>query len=70
MHPSIYYMIEMSSKTYRRFLRSEAESHPVKIDKNIISWEDINIKTQTGLTSPSDILESIYLKRDMSETVG
>gem|GEM_PF-2136545 len=62
-------MIEMSSETYRRFLRLEAESHPVKIDKNMISWENINMKIQTGLTSPSDILESIYLKRDMSETV-
>jgi len=67
--PPLCYMIEMSSETYRRFLRLEAESHPVKIDKNMISWENINMKIQTGLTSPSDILESIYLKRDMSETV-
>jgi len=66
-------MIVMESETYRKFLKSEAEKNPVRIEESMekerfrISWQ--NVKERPIPISSSDIIDSLYLGEDMQETV-
>jgi len=63
----------MVSEKYRRFLESETHRNPLKIESSMkkehltISWA--NIKERSVQTGSSDIIDSIYLGKDMQETV-
>lgn len=63
----------MESEKYRKFLKQQAEKHPVKIEGSLvgerfrISWEDE--RDRTTLESSSNLLDSLYLGKDMQETV-
>jgi len=63
----------MESEKYRKFLERQAEKNPVKIEKSLksgrfrISWE--NREERPASNSSSDILDSLYLGREMQETV-
>ena len=63
----------MESEKYRKFLKQQAEKNPVKIEGSLvgqrfrISWEDE--RDRTTLDSSSDLLDSLYLGKDMQETV-
>ena len=57
----------MTSKTYKRFLESQAEKNPVKLDRKTMSWEEQDVRLPSG--SPSNLLESVYLGREPEETV-
>ncbi|MCW4021012.1 MAG: hypothetical protein NWF14_07295 [Candidatus Bathyarchaeota archaeon] len=63
----------MESEKYRKFLRQQAEKNPVKIDRSArstrfrISWR--NEGESPVQSSSSDILDSLYLGKDMKETV-
>jgi len=64
---NIAMLINMASEAYKKFLESEAERNPLKIGGSMISWE--NRGERTNSTQPSDILDSIYLGKDMQDTV-
>jgi len=57
----------MTSETYKRFLESQAEKNPVKLDRKTMSWEEQDVRLPPG--SPSNLLESVYLGREPEETV-
>lgn len=63
----------MESEKYRRFLKKQAEKNPVKIEGSLsseryrISWEDD--RDRSKVNASSDILDSLYLGKDMQETV-
>jgi len=57
----------MTSETYKRFLESQAEKNPVKLDRETLSWEERDVRLPPG--SPSNLLESVYLGREPEETV-
>ena len=63
----------MASETYRKFLESESGKNPLKLEESMgkerfrFSWE--NGEERSVQTKPSDIIDSIYLGRDMEETV-
>ena len=58
---------KMTSETYKRFLESQAEKNPVKLDRRTMSWEEQDVRLPPG--SPSNLLESVYLGREPEETV-
>ena len=63
----------MESEKYRKFLKQQAEKNPVKIEGSLvgqrfrISWEDE--RDRSTLTSSSDLLDSLYLDKNMEKTV-
>jgi len=63
----------MVSEKYRRFLESETQKNPLKIESSMkkehlmISWA--NVKERSVQSGSSDIIDSIYLGKDMQETV-
>jgi len=57
----------MTSETYKRFLESQAEKNPVKLDRKTLSWEEQDVRLPPG--SSSNLLESVYLGREPEETV-
>jgi len=63
----------MVTEKYKKFLEMEAKKNPVKIEGSMekehlrISWE--NNKERPIQTKSSDIIDSIYLGKDMEETV-
>jgi len=63
----------MESEKYRKFLKQQAEKNPVKIEGSLvgrrfrISWEDE--RDRTKVESSSDLLDSLYLDKNMEETV-
>jgi hypothetical protein len=63
----------MESEKYRKFLKQQAEKNPVKIEGSLvgkrfrISWEDE--RDRSTLDSSSDLLDSLYLDKNMEETV-
>jgi len=63
----------MESEKYRKFLKQQAEKNPVKIEGSLvgqrfrISWE--NERDRSTLDSSSDLLDSLYLDKNMEETV-
>jgi len=57
----------MTSENYKRFLESQAEKNPVKLDRKTMSWEEQDVRLPPG--SPSNLLESVYLGREPEETV-
>lgn len=63
----------MESEKYRKFLKQQAEKNPVKIEGSLvgqrfrISWEDD--RDRSTLESSSNLLDSLYLGKDMQETV-
>jgi hypothetical protein len=63
----------MISERYRRFLKREAERNPLKIERFTekehlrVSWE--NPPERPVRISLSDIIDSVYLGKDMGETV-
>ena len=60
----------MDSELYRKFLEFEAKEHPVRMGQTRISWENLYERTKPQRSSkPSDILDSIYLEREMEDTV-
>lgn len=63
----------MESEKYRKFLKQQAEKNPVKIEGSLvgrrfrISWEDE--RDRSKVDSSSDLLDSLYLDKNMEETV-
>jgi len=57
----------MTSETYKRFLESQAKKSPVKLDQKAMSWEEQDFRLSPG--SPSNLLESVYLRSEPEETV-
>ena len=63
----------MESEKYRKFLKQQSEKNPVKIEGSLvgerfrISWEDE--RDRSTLNSSSNLLDSLYLGKDMQETV-
>lgn len=57
----------MSSKKYKKFLEFQAKKTPLKIEEDKISW--VTKGERTRLSSSSDFLESIYLGKNLEETV-
>ncbi|MBS7614928.1 hypothetical protein KEJ18_04275 [Candidatus Bathyarchaeota archaeon] len=63
----------MESEKYRRFLEKQAEKNPVKIEDSTankgfkITWD--NVRDEPKRRSSSDILDSLYLGKNMEETV-
>jgi len=63
----------MESDKYRRFLEKQAEKNPVKIEGSTdnkgfkITWNNVRDEPKRG--SSSDILDSLYLGKNMEETV-
>lgn len=63
----------MSNKKYKKFLEKQSEKNPIDLNSSTprenfrISWARKKEKLPQG--SPSHILDSIYLGKDMEETV-
>ncbi|MEM2935582.1 MAG: hypothetical protein QW231_00195 [Candidatus Bathyarchaeia archaeon] len=67
VYNAVIYVRYMASETYKRFLESQAEKNPVKLDRRTMSWEEQDVRLPLG--SPSSLLESLYLGREPEETV-
>jgi len=63
----LYMWDNMKSETYKRFLESQAKKNPVKLDRKTMSWEEQDVRLPPS--SPSNLLESVYLGREPEETV-
>jgi hypothetical protein len=63
----------MSNKKYKKFLEKQSEKNPIDLNSSMsrgnfrISWERNKEESPQG--SSSHILDSIYLGKDMEETV-
>ncbi len=64
----------MKSEKYRKFLEQQAEKNPVKIEGSLsterfkISWQNTK-ERPAARAAASDILDSLYLGREMEESV-
>jgi len=56
----------MTHEKFRKFLEVQARKSPLRISGDKVSWED---KDRRFPSQPSDFLESVYLGKELQNTV-
>lgn len=57
----------MSSEKFKRFLEIESRRKPLSVSEERVSWEEKGERTLSS--QPSDFLESVYLGKELQNTV-
>ncbi len=57
----------MSSEKFRKFLEIQSRRSPLRISEGKVSWEEKDVMTVSY--KPSDFLESVYLGKELQNTV-
>jgi len=56
----------MVDEKFRKFLEAQTRRSPLRISEDKVSWED---RDRRLLSPPSDFLESVYLGKELQNTV-
>jgi hypothetical protein len=59
----------MSSESYKKFLETQAKKKPIDIERVRFIPPLKKVKKEESSSSPSNLLESVYLKKDLNETI-